>query len=89
MAGEQPYPKGWDAFDHSRIGNIHLKDAEDHKWRPVGGGQIDFVGQFKALKEMHYSNTMSLETHYRNAANNRYTSSEESMDGIVKVLKEV
>lgn len=89
MAGEQPFPKAWDQFDHSRIGHMHLKDAQGKAWRPVGGGEIDFVGQFKALKKMNYSNTMSLETHYRNTENNKFTSSVESMDGIVKVLKEV
>ncbi|MBV8819112.1 MAG: sugar phosphate isomerase/epimerase [Acidobacteriaceae bacterium] len=88
-AGEQPFPKAWDEFDHKRIGHIHLKDAQGKAWRPVGGGEIDFIGQFKALKEMNYSSTMSLETHYRNAEHNIYTSSVESMDGLVKVLKEV
>jgi sugar phosphate isomerase/epimerase len=89
MAGEQPYPKAWDQFDHKRIGNIHLKDARGKEWRPVGGGDIDFVGQFQALKQMKYSSTMSLETHYRNAQRDPYTSSEESMDGLMKVLKQV
>lgn len=89
VAGEQPFPKGWDAFDHDRIGHIHLKDAIGKTWKPIGGGEIDFVGQFKALKEMHYSETMSLETHYRNAQHDPYQSSVESMDGLVKVLKEV
>src|SRR5581483_5439355 len=88
-AGEEPFPKAWDQFDHTRIGHIHLKDAKGKAWRPVGGGEIDFVGQFKALKEMKYSSTMSLETHYRNAQHNAYASSEESMDGLVNVLKEV
>ncbi|MBV8552537.1 MAG: sugar phosphate isomerase/epimerase [Acidobacteriaceae bacterium] len=89
VAGEQPFPKAWDEFDHSRIGHIHLKDAAGKHWRPVGGGEIDFIGQFKALKEMKYSNTMSLETHYRNAQHDPYTSSVESMDGLVKVLHQV
>ncbi len=89
MAGEQPYPKAWDQFDHSRIGHIHLKDAKGKKWQPVGAGDIDFVGQFKALKDMKYSNTLSLETHYRNAERNAFASSVESMDGLFKVLKEV
>ena len=88
-AGEQPFPKGWDEFDHSRIGHVHLKDGADKKWKPIGGGEIDFVGQFKALKAMKYSGTLSLETHYRNAQHDLYTSSVESMDGLVHVLKEV
>jgi L-ribulose-5-phosphate 3-epimerase len=88
-AGEQPYPKGWDQLDHSRIGHIHLKDAKGKAWEPIGGGEIDFTGQFKALKKMQYSGTMSLETHYRNAQKDRYTSSVESMDGLYRLLKSV
>lgn len=88
-AGEQPFPKAWDQLDHSRISHIHLKDAARKAWKPVGAGEIDFVGQFKALKQMHYSGTMSLETHYKNAQHDPYTSSVESMDGLVRVLKQV
>ncbi len=89
LAGEEPFPKAWDELDHSRISHIHLKDAAGKKWMPVGGGEIDFVGQFKALKKMKYAGTMSLETHYRNAQRDPYSSSVESMDGLVRVLKEV
>jgi len=88
-AGEQPFPKAWDQLDKSRISHIHLKDAIGKNWAPIGGGKIDFVGQFKALKAMNYSGTMSLETHYHNAQNDPYTSSVESMDGLVGVLKQV
>ncbi len=88
-AGEQPFPKAWDQLDYSRISHIHLKDAKGKKWMPIGSGEIDFVGQFKALKAKQYAGTMSLETHYKNARNDPYTSSVESMDGLVKTLKQV
>lgn len=88
-AGEQPFPKAWDQLDHSRIGHMHLKDAAGKAWKPIGGGEIDFAGQFQALKKMNYSGTLSLETHYRNAQHDPYTSSEESMDGLVRILKKV
>ncbi len=88
-AGEQPFSKAWDELDHSRIAHMHLKDARGKKWMPVGSGDIDFVGQFEALKKMKYEGTMSLETHYKNAQKNPYTSSVESMNGLVKVLKQV
>ena len=88
-AGEEPFPKAWDQLDHSRIGHVHLKDAAGKSWYPIGGGKIDFVGQFKALKKMGYSGTMSLETHYKNAQKDPYASSVESMDGLFKVLKTV
>ena len=87
--GEEPFPKAWNMLDHSRIAHIHLKDAAGKAWRPIGGGEIDFVGQFAALKKMHYAETLSLETHYRNQARDAYASSVESMDGLFNVLKKV
>jgi len=88
-AGEEPFPKAWNQLDYSRIAHIHLKDAEGHAWKPIGAGKIDFIGQFKALKKIKYSGTLSLETHYRNAQRDIYTSSVESMDGLFNVLKNV
>jgi len=88
-AGEQPFPKAWDQLDHSRIAHMHLKDAAGKSWKPIGSGEIDFVGQFRALKQMRYSGTMSLETHYKNAQHDPYTSTVESMDGLFRILKQV
>jgi sugar phosphate isomerase/epimerase len=88
-AGEQPFPKAWDQLDHSRIVHIHLKDAKGKKWMPIGAGEIDFVGQFEALKKIGYSGTMSLETHYLNERKDHYSSSVESMDGLQSVLRKV
>jgi len=87
--GEEPFPKAWNMLDHKRIGHIHLKDAAGKAWKPIGSGEIDFVGQFTALKKMKYAATLSLETHYRNAAHDAYASSVESMDGLFGVLKKV
>ncbi len=87
-AGEEPFPKAWNQIDHSRIGHIHLKDAAGKQWKPIGGGKIDFAGQFAALKKINYAGTLSLETHYRNAQHDIYASSVESMDGLVNVLKQ-
>ena len=87
MMGEQPFPEAWERLDHSRISHIHLKDAAGEEWKPIGQGKIDFVGQFRALKELNYSGTMSVETRYRNTAEGQYASSIESMDGLIRVLK--
>ena len=88
-AGEQPFPKAWDQLDHSRISHIHLKDAKGKRWMPIGAGEIDYMGQFRALKRMKYSGTMSVETHYKNTQHDPYTSSVESMDGLFGLLKKV
>jgi L-ribulose-5-phosphate 3-epimerase len=67
--GEIPFPNGWDLLPKSRIGHCHCKDTVmkaggGYDWAPVGKGVIDWVGQFKALKQMGYHNTVSLETHW-------------------------
>ncbi|MGH9535129.1 MAG: sugar phosphate isomerase/epimerase family protein [Terriglobales bacterium] len=93
-SGEEPYPRAWNQLDHSRIAHMHLKDAArdragHYRWLPVGGGRIDYLGQFRALKAMGYQGTMSLETHYRNAQNDPWTSSIESMNGIQRLLRSI
>lgn len=89
MMGEQPFPKVWGQIDHSRISHIHLKDALGKEWKPIGKGEIDFAGQFQALKSLKYSETLSLETRYKDQVDDQYASSMESMDGLVRVLKSV
>ncbi len=94
-AGElQPFPNGYDAIDKKRIWHMHLKDAAPNPkggealWEPIGGGKIDYIGQFQALLKQGYEGTMSLETHYLNAAKDKEASSRESMDGLLKVIRE-
>jgi L-ribulose-5-phosphate 3-epimerase len=87
--GEQPFPKIWNELDHSRISHIHLKDASGKQWKPIGAGALDLAGQFRALKAMKYSGTLSLETRYRDALRDPYASSVESMNGLVRVLKNI
>jgi len=93
-AGETPFPNGYDALDKKRLWHMHLKDAApggkpgESQWMPIGSGKIDFVGQFRALIRDGYEGTMSLETHYLNAAKNKEQSSTESMQGLLKVISE-
>ena len=93
-AGETPFPNGYDTLDKKRIWHMHLKDAApavkdgETRWMPIGSGKIDYVGQFRALIKNGYEGTMSLETHYLNAAKNREASSRESMEGLLKVIAE-
>jgi sugar phosphate isomerase/epimerase len=91
-AGElKPFPDGYALLDKKRMWHMHLKDAEGTgtNWRPIGGGKIDYVGQFRAILKDGYTGTMSLETHYLNAAKDKEASSRESMDGLLKVIREV
>lgn len=87
--GEQPFPDVWNQLDHSRISHIHLKDATGKEWKPIGAGEINFTGQFKALKTLNYSGTLSLETRYRDSRQDAYASSVESMNGLIHILKNI
>lgn len=94
MLDEVPYPDGYNAvrglFAHMHVKDVR-KDPQTGKksWAPVGGGLIDYHGQFKALREDKYTGTMSLETHYRRPDGNKMESTRESLEGLLKILKEV
>ncbi len=69
MAGEQPFPSGYEA-SLPHIAHIHVKDARvtdagKLEWTIVGEGEIDYAGQFRALKESGYAGAVALETHLR------------------------
>ena len=91
MLGEVPYPGGYEAVK-GLFPHMHIKDSRKNvttgelEWAPVGGGIIDFKGQFQALHRDRYQGTMSLETHYRRADGNKVESTRESLEGLFKVL---
>jgi len=93
-AGETPFPNGYEVLDKKRMWHMHLKDAApslkggDAEWKPIGSGKIDFLGQFRALIKNDYQGTLSLETHYLNAAKNKEASSQESMEGLLKMIRQ-
>lgn len=68
VSGEEPFPGGYQVLESKRIAHIHAKDCtlEGHKpvWCALGDGDIDWKGQFAALKEDGYSGYIHLETHW-------------------------
>jgi sugar phosphate isomerase/epimerase len=69
FAGDVPYPDDYNRMPKHRIGHCHCKDTirkADGKfeWAPVGGGIIDWVGQFKAFERDGFHFAVSLETHW-------------------------
>ena len=94
MLGEVPYPDGYEAVK-GLFPHMHVKDSRKSaatgnlEWAPVGGGIVDFKGQFQALLRDRYEGTISLETHYRRADGNKVESTRESLEGLFKVLREV
>jgi sugar phosphate isomerase/epimerase len=88
--GSTPYPDGYQLLPKDRIGHCHCKDVvrkPDHKydWAPVGGGIVDWVGQFRALQRDGFHYAASLETHWRGAGSPE-ASTRISMDGLKKTL---
>ncbi len=94
MLHEVPYPDGYrevrGLFAHMHIKDVK-KDPQTGKlsWAPVGGGFIDWRGQLKAIRQDGYDGTMSLETHYRRPDGNKEKSTRESLEGLLKIIKEV
>jgi L-ribulose-5-phosphate 3-epimerase len=98
FAGDTPYPDDYNRLPKNRIGHCHCKDTirkPDGKfdWAPVGGGIIDWVGQFKAFKRDGYHYAVSLETHWHggkpDAASGMSVaeaSTRESMKGLKEAL---
>ena len=90
-AGEIAYPNGFQEIPKDRIGHMHCKDVArkangTYEWAAMGRGIIDYVGQFRALVQMGYSGTMSLETHW-NGGGSPEESSRQSMAGMKELLK--
>lgn len=90
-SGEIPYPNGYDLLPKDRIGHCHCKDAvhkgKGYDWAPMGGGIIDWAGQFKALKRDGYHFAVSLETHWRGGGSEE-ESSRRSWAGMKKLLQQ-
>jgi sugar phosphate isomerase/epimerase len=90
MAGEQPFPSGYQAAA-AHIGHVHVKDAHADEsgklsFTVIGGGEIDYVGQFAALKESGYTGAISLETHYKGPNGDIESASRECLAALRKLI---
>jgi sugar phosphate isomerase/epimerase len=90
-SGEVPYPDGYNLLPKERIGHCHCKDAvkkgKGYDWAPMGGGIIDWAGQFKALKRDGYHYAVSLETHW-DGGGSKEECSRKSWAGMKKLLQQ-
>jgi L-ribulose-5-phosphate 3-epimerase len=90
-AGETPYPDGYRMLPKGRIGHCHCKDVirkpdGGYEWAAMGTGFIDWVGQFRALREDGYRLATSLETHWHGGGTPE-ESSRQSWAGMQKELR--
>ena len=88
--GEIAYPDGYSHIPKNRIGYLHCKDVihndGKYEWMKMGGGIIDWVGQYSALKKDGYRGVLSLETHWRGAGTPE-ESTRQSMAGVKDLLR--
>jgi sugar phosphate isomerase/epimerase len=89
--GEIAYPDGYSHLPKARIGYMHCKDvvraaAGKYEWMKMGGGIIDYVSHYQALKKDGYRGVVSLETHWRGAGTPE-ESTRQSMAGMKELLR--
>lgn len=92
FAGEVPYPDGYEAI-RNYTAHVHVKDAEllasgKKRFVTVGDGEIDYAGQFAALKADGYSGYISLETHYRPFGGTQEQASRLCLQSLNKLLSD-
>jgi L-ribulose-5-phosphate 3-epimerase len=79
VAGENPFPHGYDLLPKDRIAHVHAKDChmEGHTpiWGPLGTRSVDWKGQISALIRDGYSGWLSLETHWPGPAGDKLAAS--------------
>ncbi|UCF37475.1 MAG: sugar phosphate isomerase/epimerase [Acidobacteriota bacterium] len=91
LSGEQPYPGMYEALDPSRIYHVHLKDAvwkgDHHEWAVVGEGELDLLGQLRALLADQVDCSVSLETH-ANLNGSREAASRAGMPVLIDLMRQ-
>lgn len=92
FAGESPFPQGWEAA-RPYTAHIHIKDALQSAegkltWTVVGEGDIDYIGQFKALKNAGFNGVIALETHYKAPSGDPEEASRACLAGLKKLAEE-
>lgn len=89
--GEVSYPDGYKALPKNRIWHVHLKGmacqapGEQCHESFADQGNIDLVGQLRALRRDHYTGTMSLECEYHAPGMTHLQTTKRSMQGLLKV----
>jgi L-ribulose-5-phosphate 3-epimerase len=92
MQGEVSYPNGYGLLDKSRIWHMHLKSMKCHAGLKecsetiAGEGQVDLVGQFKALLRDGYHGTMSVECEFSLPGLSQTETAKRSVEGVIRAM---
>ena len=92
--GEVSYPDGYNLLEKGRIWNIHLKGMHCQSGLQqceetfADSGEIDLVGQLRALRRDNYNETMSLECEFNAPGMNHQQTTERSLQGLLRVINQ-
>jgi sugar phosphate isomerase/epimerase len=79
VAGEIPFPDGYERLPKRRIVHVHTKDCDmltgKPEWGPLGTRHILWKEQIARLLEDGYTGYLSLETHWQGPAGNKLEAS--------------
>ena len=88
VSGGVAYPDGYEAVK-PHVVHLHVKDAAVvdpatglTKWECIGAGEVDYVGQMRALINGGYEGTVSLETHWAHESGSKEEASRRSFEGL-------
>jgi sugar phosphate isomerase/epimerase len=89
--GEVSYPNGYEELDKSRIWHLHLKGIQcapglkQCREAFADEGVVDLAGQLRALRRIHYDETMSLECEFSAQGLTHLQTTCRSMEGLLRV----
>ena len=88
---EAPYPTGYEAMK-PYVAHVHLKDPVrkpdgEVGWVAMGSGEVDWVGQLRALKSDGYTGILSIETHYAPQGGTPEEGTRETLGGLKSVIE--
>lgn len=92
-AGEKSFPDGYKLLDPARIFHVHLRDFRKAasgkvEWCAVGEGEMDNVGQLKAMAKAGYKGSYTLETHWKSPQGKTHATTA-SLAGLRKVFEQL
>jgi L-ribulose-5-phosphate 3-epimerase len=95
FSGErEPYPSGYEHVK-SLIVHVHIKDAAfdpatgAYRWVVNGTGEVDLLGQLRALKRDGYAGVITMENHYTPPGGTKEAGVRECFAGLQKLLAQV
>jgi sugar phosphate isomerase/epimerase len=94
FVGETAYPSGYEHGKHL-IGHVHVKDAVRDpvtgkpSWVTLGTGEVDLLGQLRALKADGYEGVVTMENHFTPPNGSQEDGVRRSFAGLQRLLAEV